>query len=724
MQESARNGVAPTELIVDSLEVITTTPLNRLEANLPMRDLRGCWWVKGLNSIPEAVALARSVARQLPLDELNYSSWTEIEIGSPGEPKTPSGVALRSTFPGVVIDRDPEHDFRKVWLQDSAPIEGAGAWKAPAAHEVPAKTRQEVRLGPQLPERPDTFVGGLISLSAEPPEGFFAASTSAELAKLGYPIVTAEEARVWLYRVPDSRPDSYFRFHYPNPDRPRDGDRGGKFLIASGVGPANDPASSGGAEADLLWMGDEQHGPLHQYLRTLARHDLRLSDLAKHRGLAQRLPGGVLLSGLDQTHALTRQGFNSLATEPALYRRIYSQEYDEYLRTLFHTADLEPAGASYLLATSRGCTQGCALRCSGGLKAFQSFSAQRMMAELRKLARPQELVEIFFLDSNFNNHPGRLIEFAQRYQTSELFGRFRFFVRHNTVNGFLKRQGDDKVPNLELIEAFKILGIREVFMGVDTFDEAATLTLKSNRVHLARKGTATRATYTPAELYQLVAALQQSGALIRTFYLQNNPWVSDFDRLDSYFNIARLWLDFPNFSIDTRERQVNRLKPFAGSPIAQVSRGRFEREGRYVAEGAVGEMDERMTLSYFGVPQCQSDRQSVMKAFKAELEALRAALEEAGATDLIAKLLSREFPEVACSDFQQRWSHLSKFDPRIQKQAFEEKSRTLMEGLAETLPPRADRANNGAAPINFVAEPAAPSESRERPSGCRPELPR
>ena len=191
------------------------------------------------------------------------------------------------------------------------------------------------------------------------------------------------------------------------------------------------------------------------------------------------------------------------------------------------------------------------------------------MSELEKLAakeslQSQELIDIFFLDSNFNNNPKRIIEFARLYEESRHYGRFRFYVRHNTVKGFLKRQGGASVPDLDLIDAFHTLGIREVFMGVDTFDEASTLTLKSNRVQLARRGEQTAATYTPSELRSLVKVLESKGVSTRAFYLQNNPWVSDFDRLESYYHIADLWFNFPHFSIDTRERQVNQLKPFAG----------------------------------------------------------------------------------------------------------------------------------------------------------------
>ncbi len=323
------------------------------------------------------------------------------------------------------------------------------------------------------------------------------------------------------------------------------------------------------------------------------------------------------------------------------------------------------------------------------------------MSELEKLAakeslQSQELIDIFFLDSNFNNNPKRIIEFARLYEESRHYGRFRFYVRHNTVKGFLKRQGGASMPDLDLIDAFHTLGIREVFMGVDTFDEASTLTLKSNRVQLARRGEQTAATYTPSELRSLVKVLESKGMSTRAFYLQNNPWVSDFDRLESYYHIADLWFNFPHFSIDTRERQVNQLKPFAGSPIEQVNRkadNAWTSQGRFVTGSKVGELDEMMSLSYFGKPRHRSNANEVARLFVLELDRVRDAVETSGNQQLVAKLLALDeafdlHPLVSSvgRSFAARWSQAPQFDPEVQKAAFQRASQALFEGLADTVP--------------------------------------
>ena len=679
--------------------------LNRLQPNLSYFQAKGAWWLHGFQDIPDCFAVVASIARQLPQAELDENSWSEVYLldslkESSLPVSSPSGRVERFRGQDVIIDRDGP--FRKIFLTAETDLQGVGEWKRSESHALAVPVWEEPSYSPLLPRRPSLFVGGLISLSAEPPEGFFAAATSAEFRTAGYSLESAEEADVWLYRVPDSRPQSYFDFQYASPDRPSCSDRGNKFLIASGVGPASEPASKGGRECSLLWLGDEQHGPLQSYLETLTE-PFHLGRLARnHKGLAQRLPDGTfLLSSVNFTHNLSKDGFNELQTDPKIYRRVFSKEYDEFLMSLFEKQPGGEARASYLLATSRGCTQGCSICCSGGLKAFQSFSGERMMAELQTLASleslgPDELIDIFFLDSNFNNNPKRLIEFAKLYEQSPLFGRFRFYVRHNTVKGFLKRKGTQNVPDLDLIEAFATLGIREVFMGVDTFDEASTLTLKSNRVQLARRGEGTSATYTPSELRELVAALESRGLSTRAFYLQNNPWVSDFDRLESYFHIADLWFNFPHFSIDTRERQVNQLKAFAGSPIEKVDRladNAWTQDGRFLTGSKVGELDEMMSLTYFGQPRHRTNANEAARLFILELDRVREAVEQSGDEQLLAKLLALDeafdlHPLISSvgRSFAARWSGLAKFDPQVQKEAFRKVAQPLFKGLVETVP--------------------------------------
>ena len=685
-----------------------------------MHGVAGYWLLPG-RDIPSACQLARELSRLFPDGCLDDQSLVEVVmLDSPAQLlrccNSPSGEVKRYPGQGLWLDIDRHQRHCKLYLLPHFSVEGA--LTQAIAGWIRVTVQSEPVLSPLIKATARAFVGGLISLSAEPPEGFFAASTGAELESAGYPSAPADEAEIWLYRVPDARTQSYFEFIHPTPDRPEDGPRAGKFLIACGIGPASEPESPGGVEADLLWLGDEQHGPLVDYLRTLQRPDLRLSHLRRHAGLAQRLPDGrVLLAQVNRSWALSKEGFNQLLTDPQRYRAVYAASYDEYLRSLFRPSEPRP---SFLLATSRGCTQGCAICCSGGLKPFQSFSAQRVMEELDKIAvqAPPGPLDVFFLDSNFNNHPGRLIELANLYEASQHRGRFRFFVRHNTVNGFLQGGPQRKTPNRDLIEAFRRLGIDEVFMGVDTFDDHSTLTLKSNRLHMARKGAATRPTYTVAELRDLVEALDASGAFTKAFYLRNNPWVTDLDRIDSYYNIAELWLRFPRFSIDARHAEVNRLKPFAGSPIERVSRRRPElltqENSRYAAPGTLGELDESMNLSLFGTPRAHSDTSEALGGFVRDLARIRRAAERryqalgcADSRRILAKIVARDrqllpwMPEGSWqSEFQAfstRWSHLPEVSAAEQRHQFERAASSLFEGLREALPakrvapPPADR---------------------------------
>lgn len=608
-------------------------PLTRTVSNARFRDVPGAFLVdlsaSGLPktlTAPQAVSLATSLARCLPKGTFRPDSVTEVVVVEDlsqvaSLAASPSGQVSRLTFGGAVLDVDARGSFRRFYLPAArldeqlrptdtrALVEGYAPALA-SAQTLQVPPLQERALPSPLKAAASVFCSGLISVSAEPPEGFFAASTQAELEGAGWPSASADLADVWLMRVPDAREQSYFAFTYPSPGRPSDTPSQGKLKVAVGLGPAHNPMSQGGAEADLLWLGDEQHGALSGFLAALADPSLTLERLYRLQGFVQRLDGArVVLSGLDQKHALTAEGFSSLATSPSLYREVYSEEYDAFLLSLFRG---EPAEHTYLLATSRGCSQGCAICASGGLTNFQYFSPERMMDELSKLAAharmgPDETANVFFLDSNFNNNPGRLVEFSRLFADSELAGRMRFFVRHNTVNGFLVSDGQGgKRPNLELIRAYQQLGIDIVFMGVDTFDDASTRALKTNTAAVEKKGADARPTYRVEELRALLGAMEAHGLSARGFFLINNPWVSDLDRLDGYFNLLTLWLENPHFEVDARDSAL-RLKPFAGSPITDVA-ALLEDEvvegNRFVARTALGELDELLATAHAFTPFC------------------------------------------------------------------------------------------------------------------------
>ncbi|MBI2606955.1 MAG: hypothetical protein HYW49_12855 [Deltaproteobacteria bacterium] len=722
-----------------------STALNRIERNPSMKGVSGSFLVdvsrSGLGdlSAPAATALAADIASLFPRGALADSSVTEIFVIGAMEDVTAlqaaiSGKAFRHAGGNFVVDFDTTADLRRVYVLSSAlnPEMGlkpetveAGLFVPPGAEEraidIPKLKRRKINALMNGPAKGGSvFVGGLISISAEPPEGFFAASTAAEFAAKGWMIGKAEHSSTWIYRVPDSREESYFKFAYSSPDRARESPHGAKFKIAAGIGPANLPRSKGGAEADLLWLGDEQGGALERYLRKISGKDLELEDLYVEKGLIQKInPRAFVVAGADHTHALTEKGFSEMVTEPAIYRRVFSEEYDKYLLSLFETGRNADAGKSYLLATSRGCSQGCAICCSGGTTRFQFFPAERMLQELEKIAKhgkmkSGETFNVFFVDSNFNNNSARLIEFADLHEKSQLNGRFHFFVRHNTANGFLKAAtGGVKVPNEDLIDAYFRLGIREIFMGIDAFDDASIVTLKTHKFKVAKEASDARPIYNYQGLKSLIAAFEKRGLFTKGFFLTNNPWVSDFDRIDSYYNLVELWLVNPHFSIDSRERAILRLKPFEGSPIGEVSKqsgGGLTKEGRFVARGPLGEFDEMMEFSKLGAPQVLGGAGGAIEEFRAGIAKLRDAAERVlvsgSASDrmhaerIIRKIIQRE-RELAktlvkigldrtseggkliaeIQKFTGAHADLPDFDPEIQKEAFRESSKTLVEGL-------------------------------------------
>jgi hypothetical protein len=702
----------------------------------------------GKLTIPRACGIARDVLHNFKVGVLSSESVTEIRIVEDLRDvdqiaASPSGRVIRREGTNVVIDTDeagrgfvegsPDSGgtFRRIYVTrdaiekgilDTTPFRQSGGEPAKVA------VLQPRTIGPLLRKDASMFCGGLVSISAEPPEGFFVSSTAMEMQERGRTLRPAADADAWLYRVPDTRKDSYFKFLYANPDRPSDTSREGKFLIATGVGPANDPTSPGGAEASLLWMGDEQHGVLDAYLKTLQQPGLRLEDLYRHEGFIQRIKEReVLLGSADKVHTLTKEGFAALKTDPVLYRRVYSEEYDKFLRTLFEKPDGPPAKASYLLATSRGCSQQCTICCSGGCSTPQFFSGERMMKEIEKIAgeakpKDAEVIEVFFLDSNLNNDPQRIIDFADLYEKSPLKGKFRFYCRHSSPNGFLKTGDDDvKHPNKALISAYARLGMREVFMGIDTYDDNSTLTMKSNRFQVASKEGDARPTYRAGEIRELIKALDDGGLVSKGFFITNNPWVTDLDRIDSYYNIIQLWLESPHFSIDSRTREVLQLKPFEGSPITDVAREMkldVLKVGRFVAKGVLGEMDEMMSFSGLGTPRVSGDAGATITEFREGIARLRKSAEEVmgdpsrttedrrKAELIIEKIMARDKDISAqmaqekaqgtpgageflaeAERFAQMHRSLPPFDPAEQKAYFLGAARDLFDGLRKTLPP-------------------------------------
>lgn len=740
---------APVEALRDGQPVQRT--LNRIELNPSMLGVSGNILVRTTVpgqkiDIPAAATLARFVTRQFAPGHVSEKTVSEIWVVPdlqhlPEPSPTPSGEVVRVRGKDVVVDSDPDGSYHRTYVaahrlrEDLSPATGFDASTLKLAGQgekiaVPVATRHP--LGPLVKSDASVFCGGLVSISAEPPEGFFSASTALELRDLGHDVVPAAQADMWLYRVPDSRPDSYFNFKYANADRPTDTPRDDKFKIATGVGPAADPTSRGGSEASLLWLGDEQHGALDAYLKTLAKPDLAMEDLFGHQGFIQKLSDQeVLLGSPDRAHAMGKEGFNALPTDPALYRRVYSTEYDEFLRTLFEDPGEPKAKASYLLATSRGCSQGCDICSSGGLKSFQYFTAPRMMEELEKIAahaqvKEGELVDIFFLDSNLNNNPERLIELADLYEKSPVAGKFRFFCRHSSPNGFLRADDQGvKRPIKGVLDAYRRLGMNEVWMGIDAFDDNGTLTLKTNRHQVAEKRADARPTYRAGEIRELIREMEKHGLTSKGFCLTDNPWVSDLDRLDAYYNLRELWLENPHFSIDSRNRDALQLKPFAGSPVGNVAREMklpIAPGGWFAASGVLGEMDEGQQFEALGVPRYRGDAGAVVHEFREGIARIRAGAEsvlanpastpeqrnkasliirkvmerDAGIMQQMAREATKGTPGAArflddARAFGRTHADLPPLEPQEQKREFVIAAQSLFDGLRKTLPLKMER---------------------------------
>ena len=727
-----------------------STPLNRIERNGALQGVSGSYLVDFSKSgwearltAPVATRLTTKIASLFPNGFLHQYSVTEIFVVRSFDEiealaASVSGRVYRRKSDSMIVDFDVADDFHRVYVLDRSLSESLELKELPSRSlflppspteavldVTPLKRRKLEPLIAGANRGGTVHVGGLISISAEPPEGFFAAATAAELEKSGWKAAPAQDADVWIYRVPDSRPESYFDFGYSSPDRPRDTPRSGKFKVATGIGPSTHPESVGGREADLLWLGDEQMGQINRYLAKISSKDLLLEDLYIERGIVQRTGDrSFVLAGIDHRYALTQSGFDAMETDPALYRRVFDQEYDDFLASLFKDSHPDPKNRSFLLATSRGCSQGCAICCSGGLSQFQYFSAPRMMTELEKLVQFAKLdakarLNIFFVDSNFNNNPGRIIEFAQLYKASPLFGRFDFFIRHNTVNGFLKpSKGGARVANQELIDAYRDLGVKEIFMGIDSFDDASTITLKTHKFKVAKEGADSRPIYTSEETADLISALDQRGLFSKGFFLTNNPWVSDFDRIDAYYNLIALWLENPHFSIDSaRDRDVIRLKPFDGSPIGDTAKlmgNSVVENGMFVARTLLGEIDEMMGFAAIGLPRVESSTDAALREFWTGISRIVAAAEvlaksrdatrRAYGEHILEKFLDRNAALVrvlnakaagnptaqnvleGIAGLARLHSGLPAFDLAIQKQEFERNVRSLSEGLQKTNP--------------------------------------
>jgi len=308
----------------------------------------------------------------------------------------------------------------------------------------------------------------------------------------------------------------------------------GRCLIATGLGPAIDPAAAGGSEAWAMMLGDEQGGRLVHYLEDLAAGPFSADDIFRYEGVAQRLDSEtVVLSRLDKRYILSVDGLGSLIFDPITLRQIYSNQCDEFSRAYFgRSRRMIPPKTSFLLLTSRGCGNRCSICCSGGYQPFTALSPARVveiLEEIRNLSdlRPNEYLDVYLLDSYFNRDPRRGIEIAESIDREGLRHSFEFHIRHNGLRGFLRKGPAGTEVDLELIRAFKLLGIDEIILGIDAYTNSSIRMLKTDIEELVTKGESVSPAYGIDDIESVLLAVEREGLRSRGFLLLENPFLGE-----------------------------------------------------------------------------------------------------------------------------------------------------------------------------------------------------
>lgn len=552
-------------------------------------------------TLPEAVRTARSVSRDFSLTtSLTAGARVDVEILPPSRwTSAPAGwETVATAIAGARFLRSPAGDEALVQL--------------PRAHRGTMRRASDHGVWPK-PDR--VHLQGISTISAEPEEGLLAAITLDELEEARMAVVDSVETDLWVYRTGDTREKSYFDLpegyvypHRTSPEAPR-----GTRRVVTGLGPAIDPESTGGLEADTLMLGDEMGGRLLLYLDELGGISPTAEAVFRHPGIVQRLDEStVALSRIDLRPALRDQALDRLVFRPASLRRIYPRMVNERLSEYFMSDSGAPE-RSYLLMSSRGCGLKCSICCSGGFQKFQALSAASFVGLLGEIARAHEgepgKIEIHLLDSYFNLQPGRVERIAQLMEEKGLGGRFQLHLRHSGLRTFLRGgssgAADDAAPNVhrDLIRAYRRLGLSEVVMGIDAYTDRAIQVLKTDVEKLARGGAATPPAYRFRDIRAVLAALEEEGLDSRGFLLLNNPFLDDAGRIETFYNLVDLALEVPGFMIDASSSSaVNELKPFPGAPLTEVARripGLVQGD-RFVFRTELGRLDERIDFSAFG----------------------------------------------------------------------------------------------------------------------------
>ena len=577
----------------------------------------------GRLSCPEGARAARLVTERFRLAAfVPPDGRVDIRLTIPGQPSswsgTPSGLAKLLQGDGLwALAHCPKTGYTRV-VVDPEFLETVAAEPLHIVKDLAKAKEKKVKVfegdypRDTLPPMDKVHIQGLNSMSAEASEGLLAAPTVDEFADSGVEIGAAYESRYWIYRTANAADSSYFFADYATPRRRTSRVPLGTYLIATGLGPAIDPEAKGGSDGRTLLLGDEQGGRLLQYIDDLSERDFGPEDVFRYQGVIQRIGDDtVVLSRVDRRLVLSPRGFDELRFNPRTVRQMYASTYDEFLGNYFTEGRKGPAPrVSHLFTTSRGCGNRCSICCCGGHQPFSALSVDTMIATLRRIAAEyglegRQFADIYLLDSNFNKDANRVIDLADRLESENLQGKFRFFVRHNSLQPFLLREFGGKERrrvNRSLVSAYVKLGIHEVVMGVDAFTTPSILTLKGDVSRLKSMGCEARLPYDFGDIEAVLKALEFEGLDSRCFILRNNPFVDDGDRVETYYNLACLALEVPGFRLDTESAEsVNELKIFPGSPLARVAAAvpGLARDGHFRVVSQLGAVEELMDIAIF-----------------------------------------------------------------------------------------------------------------------------
>lgn len=592
------------------------------QPNPPTSDMPYNIYVKTVGrelTLPRAIHLARTAVHCFGLGRI-LPDGARLDLVTCGDGEfsewlsAPGGrAAVVETSAWVFLYAAGER-YAKLILREGALDEPpgsilAGMLRHCEVREVPAKPEDPVE--GCLPACRSIHVQGLNSISAEPEEGLLAATTLEEFLANGVPVVDSGAADIWIYRTANADSASYFDPPYELPMRFPGPPSSGTALIATGLGPAIDPEAPGGVSADALMLGDEQGGRLVSYLEDLCAASFRADDVFRYPGVAQRLGAeSAALSRLDRRALLTQAGLNTLRFDPVTLRRIYSPVYDRFFRGYFVSRRETPARLSYLILSSRGCGNRCSICCSGGFQPFTALKPELVIGLLKRIRemaalRPGEFVDVFFLDSYFNRDPDRIVQLAAGVAAEGLGPWFEFYVRHSGLAGFLRRSAPGRrgEVRLDLVKAYRRLGIDEIVLGIDSFTDESIRLLKTDTLRLALEGEAAHPAYTFEEIEAVLTAIEAEGMASRCFLLMNNPFVGDEDRVRTYYNLAELALNLRRFRIDLESSsRVNELKPFPGAPLTRVAE-RIDgviRDDRFVYRSGIGHIETWLEFERFG----------------------------------------------------------------------------------------------------------------------------